>query len=143
MTDESREKTPVQDLLDDVESALQGWLRSSTGFALRGRVRWIPPTDVYETAAEYRVTLAAPGLDPADLSVRFESGVLVLRGVRRETCAEERRYHKMEIPVGAFERAVRFPRPIDSDAISVRYENGLVHVILPKVGAGRRDVPIE
>ena len=143
MSDESRRNTSVEDLLADVEAYIEDWFQAKLPFTFRGGLRWTPPTDVYETAEEYHVTMAVPGLRPDDVGVRFEDDTLRVRGVRHEACTDRRRYHKMEIPVGPFERKVRLPRPIRVDDIRVRYENGLLRIVLPKRGSGSFDVAID
>ena len=63
------------------------------------------------------------------------------RGVRREPCSDRRRYFKMEIPAGAFERRIRVPETIRVEDISVAYADGLLQIRLPKEGPA--EVPID
>ncbi len=139
----AREKSSVEEILADVEAHIDGWFQAKLPFSFRGGLRWTPATDVYETEREYRVTMAVPGLRIEDLSVQFEADTLRVRGVRRDPCGDQRHYHKMEIPVGPFERRVRVPRPIRAEEITVTYRDGLVEVSLPKAPSGCLDVPIE
>jgi len=143
MSEEKRSEASVEELLSDVEAYIEDWFQSKLPFTFRGGLRWAPPTDVYETDREYSVTMAVPGLRRDDVSVQFERGTLRVRGVRHEPCTDRRRYHKMEIPVGPFEREVRLPRPIDVDDIRVTYDDGLLRVTLPKRDATGYDVSIE
>lgn len=143
MTDEPRDSTSVEDFLADVESYIDDWFRAKLPLAFHGGVRWSPPTDVYETDQEFRITMAVPGIRIEDLSVRFEHGNLTVRGVRREPCGEPRRYHAVEIPVGAFGRRVRVLRPVVAEDIKVTYTDGLLRITLPKARADRLDVPID
>ena len=137
------EKNPVEELLSDVESLIDDWFQSKLPFTFQGGLRWTPATDVTESAEDYRVTLSVPGVELDDLQVRFEHDILRVCGVRRERDCEQRRYHKMEIPVGAFERSVRLPRPIRADDIEVGYQDGLLEIVLPKAESGPIEVPIE
>ncbi|MBA3585146.1 MAG: Hsp20/alpha crystallin family protein [Gemmatimonadetes bacterium] len=139
----AREKSPVEEILADVEAHIDEWFHAKLPFSFRGGLRWTPATDVYETEREYRVMMAVPGLRTEDLSVQFEADTLRIRGVRRDPCGDQRHYHKMEIPVGPFERRVRVPRPIRAEEVTVTYRDGLVEVSLPKAPSGRLDVPIE
>lgn len=143
MEERTRKKTPVEELLDDVESYIEDWFQAKLPFAFHGRVRWTPPTDVYETEAAYHITMSVPGLDTGDCKVEFEQGTLIVRGVRREPCEGTRRYLKMEIPVGPFERRIRMGRAVEIDEIRVDYEDGLLRIELPKAEPVRRDVPID
>ncbi|MFN2383365.1 MAG: Hsp20/alpha crystallin family protein [Gemmatimonadota bacterium] len=143
MTERSKRSTPVDDLLADVESYIDDLFQSRLPFALHAEPRWTPPTDVYETEQEFLVTMAIPGMRVEDITVQFERDILRVRGVRREPCGEGRRYHTLEIPLGAFERRVRVRRPIRADATRVAYGQGLLRVVLPKVAQERTEVPID
>lgn len=142
MTNESGDRTSVEDFLADVESYIDDWFRAKLPFAFHGGVRWAPPTDVFEDDTEVRVTMAVPGIRIEDISVLFERGMLAVRGIRREPCAAGRRYYTMEIPMGPFGRRVRILRPIVEDAIKVTYADGLLRISLPKARSERVDVPI-
>jgi HSP20 family protein len=141
MNDKTREKTPVEDLLADIDSYIHDWFQAKLPFTFQGGVRWTPPTDVYETEDAVHVTMAIPGIRPEDMSVHFEHDTLLVRGIRRERCGDSRRYHKMEIPVGAFSRRLRVARTVNADGIKVAYSEGMLQVTLPK-SHPRVDVPI-
>lgn len=143
MSDKIREKTPVEDLLADIDSYIHDWFQAKLPFTFQGGVRWTPPTDVYETEDAVHVTMAIPGIRAEDMSVHFEHDTLLVRGVRRERCVDSRHYHKMEIPVGAFSRRMRIARPVDADAIDISYDDGMLRVILPKARIARVEVPID
>src|SRR5688500_6023752 len=143
MTDKSDDRTSVEEFLADVESYIDEWFRAKLPFAFHGGMRWSPPTDVFEDENEIRVTMAIPGIRVEDISVGFERATLTVRGVRREPCSSRRRYHTMEIPVGPFGRRVRILRPIEEDAIKVRYTEGLLRISLPKAASEQLDVPID
>lgn len=142
MADKTRDKTPVEELLADIDSYIHDWFQAKLPFTFQGGVRWTPPTDVYETEDAVYVTMAIPGVRAEDLNVRFEHGILHVRGVRREPCGDARRYHKMEIPAGPFSRRLRVARPVDADELEVSYRDGMLRVALPKLHAARVDVPI-
>jgi len=141
MNDKTREKKPVEELLADIDSYIHDWFQAKLPFTFQGGVRWTPPTDVFETEEAVHVTMAIPGTRPEDMSVHFEHDTLLVRGVRRERCGDSRRYHKMEIPVGAFIRRLRVARPVNADGIEVAYTDGMLRVTLPKLHP-RVDVPI-
>jgi HSP20 family molecular chaperone IbpA len=142
MSDKTREKTPVEELLADIDSYIHDWFQAKLPFTFQGGVRWTPPTDVYETEDAVHVTMAVPGVRAEDMSVRFEHDILVVRGVRREQCGDSRHYHKMEIPAGAFSRRLRIARPVRADDIEVAYDEGMLRITLPKARGARLDVPI-
>jgi HSP20 family protein len=132
-----REKTPVEELLADIDSYIHDWFQAKLPFTFQGGGRWTPLTDVFETENAFHVTMAIPGIRPEDITVRFEHDVLVVRGVRRGGCDDSRHYHKMEIPAGPFSRRMRVGRPIKADAIEVSYRDGMLRITLPKAQGHR------
>jgi HSP20 family molecular chaperone IbpA len=143
MSEKTREKSSVEELLADIDTYIQDWFQAKLPFTFESGARWVPPTDVYETDVAFHVTMAVPGIDPKDLSVRFEREVLQVTGVRHEACGESRRYHKMEIPAGPFGRRLRVTSPVDAGAIEVEYDHGMLRITLPKVRGARVEVPID
>ncbi len=101
---------------------------------------WSPPTDVYETEAEYVVRAEIAGLEEADLEISFENGILIISGTRPDL-PERRAYHQMEIHFGKFSTAIGVPGPIDLDKSSAEYKDGFLIVRMPKVKP--TDVKIE
>ena len=99
---------------------------------------WTPAVDVYETDAALVVLLDLAGVDPERTEVHAEPYLLKVRGVRRERhfaggeSDESRTYHALEIPYGRFERTVRLPAGLDTDAAQASYRDGLLEITLPK-----------
>lgn len=141
--EKTREKNPVEELLADVEAYIGDWFQTKLPFSFRGGLAWTPATDVYETEGEYRVTMAVPGMRVEDFSVQFDRDILRVRGIRHEPCSDKRHYHKMEIPVGPFERSVRLSCPVRVEDIAVTYRDGLLGIALPKTRSERIDVSID
>jgi len=98
---------------------------------------WSPALDMYETQASFVVLLDLAGVDADNTEVQTQPHVLTVRGVRRErhgryAPTEQRNYHALEIPHGRFERSVRLPPGIDTDAARASYRDGLLEITLPK-----------
>lgn len=101
---------------------------------------WSPPTDVYETEAEYVVRAEVAGIEETDLEITLESGILTISGSRPDV-PERRAYHQMEIHFGKFSTAIGVPGPIDLDHSTAEYKDGFLIVRMPKAKA--TDVKIE
>src|SRR5512146_1229120 len=95
---------------------------------------WSPPTDVYETDTHYVVRVELAGIRETDLEISFESGILVITGVRSDI-PERRAYHQMEIHFGKFSTAIGVPGPIDLDKSEAECADGFVMVRMPKAKA--------
>jgi len=92
---------------------------------------WRPPTDLIEADDEYVVRMEIAGMNVNDFSINILNNVLTILGTRWESfpdCA----FHQMEIPSGDFSSSVEIPSPIDENAIEAVYENGFLHITLPK-----------
>ncbi|HET9581396.1 MAG TPA: Hsp20/alpha crystallin family protein [Gemmatimonadota bacterium] len=138
---EESSKSAVEELIADVEAYIDEWFHGNPAFGLLRGVRWRPLTDAYETENEYRIRMSIPGMKTEDIRVVLEQGYVRVSGVRRERCSDKRRYFKMEIPAGAFERRIRVPDSVRAEEISVEYADGLLQIRLPKTAP--LDVSIE
>lgn len=95
---------------------------------------WLPPLDVYETDREFIVKLEIPGVQKQDIKIGFSQNVLTISGTRcDEAMGVEIRYVQMEIAYGEFQRQVAFNTPIDPNAITAKYSEGFLKVVLPKL----------
>jgi HSP20 family protein len=97
---------------------------------------WTPTLDMYETDDALVVVLDLAGVDPERTEVHTEPFALTVRGVRRErrsgTDESPRTYLALEIPYGRFERTLRLPAGLDTDAAQASYRDGLLEITLPK-----------
>ncbi|MFM2375173.1 MAG: hypothetical protein RLZZ165_270 [Bacteroidota bacterium] len=92
-----------------------------------------PAVNVVEGAEDYRIEMAAPGLNKADFKMSLEKDVLTIK-VQKETTDEQSddKYLRREYNFQAFERSFQLPKTIDQEQIAAKYENGVLSVSLPK-----------
>jgi HSP20 family protein len=97
------------------------------------RSAWAPTMDVRETDEDFEVDLDLPGLEPEDVSVTFEDGVLTISG-KRELTHEQNAdtYHRIERSYGSFARSLRLPRTADGEKITATFDKGVLTVTIPK-----------
>jgi len=94
---------------------------------------WAPICDVYEHANGFAVTAAIPGLDPKEVNITVDDGVLTLSGERKaEADVEGRTYLVREMTAGTFSRSFRMPTNVDAEKVSAAYKNGVLKIELPK-----------
>jgi HSP20 family protein len=113
----------------------RSWLRPADGDkpVAEGGV-WAPAVDIYETGETFTVEAELPGIDPKDIDVAVDEGVLTLRGERKlEREVKEENYYRVERAYGMFQRAVRLPSDIDAEKVKAEYDNGVLRVTVPKV----------
>lgn len=92
---------------------------------------WLPAFDIEETDAAYLLRGDVPGVAQKDIEVRFEEGVLTVRGERNapETDLPFRRSERLH---GRFERRFRLPDDIDPQGVKASYADGVLEITLPK-----------
>jgi HSP20 family protein len=100
---------------------------------------WRPPTDVYETDEKYIGRVEIPGMRDGEFSVSVDNNILTIRGTRPDS-TERRAFHQMEIRFGEFSTEVELPINADANQILAEYEDGFLHVFLPK--ATPRTIPV-
>lgn len=95
--------------------------------------RWTPAVDVKEENSRFVVYADVPGVDPNNIEVTMENGVLNIRGEREfENRDEQQGYSRVERIYGTFYRRFALPDTADADNISARYNNGVLEVEIPK-----------
>jgi len=104
---------------------------------------WTPPTDLYETVAEFILTVELPGLSRDQIEIQAEETRIMVRGARAAGPGKEipcEQYHRVERGHGRFSRAFSLPEPIDVEAITADLKDGVLTVTIPKASgrAARR-----
>lgn len=92
---------------------------------------WSPPTDVYETEANYVIKVEIAGMRDEDFDVSFENNILMISGDRSDL-NERRAYHQMEIRFGRFDLAVEVPVTVNMEKATAEYKDGFLLIVLPK-----------
>jgi HSP20 family protein len=96
-------------------------------------VGWTPACDIYEDEESVTLRFDLAGVDSKDVDVRFENGVLTLKGERKLEREEKRdNYHRVELSYGTFTRSFSLPGTVDAEKIRAEAKNGILTVTLPK-----------
>lgn len=94
---------------------------------------WTPAVDIKESEDAFHIVADVPGVDPKDIEVQMENGILTIKG-ERETSKEEEKegYKRVERSYGSFYRRFNMPDTADSEKIAARSHNGVLEVTIPK-----------
>lgn len=96
-------------------------------------VGWTPDCDIYEDEDGLTLRFDLAGVEAKDVDVRFENGVLTLRGERKLEKEDRREnYHRVELNYGTFTRSFSLPGTVDADKIRAESKNGVLTISLPK-----------
>ncbi len=94
---------------------------------------WTPACDIFEDEEGVSLSFDLAGVEPKDVDIRFENGVLTLRGERKLEREDKReQYHRVEIAYGTFTRSFSLPGTIDAEKIKAESKHGVLTVHLPK-----------
>lgn len=94
---------------------------------------WIPAVDIKETEKEFLIHADIPGVDPDDIDVHMEDGMLTIKGERESETKEEREgYKRIERQRGTFYRRFSLPDTANADKISAKSKNGVLDISIPK-----------
>jgi HSP20 family protein len=95
-----------------------------------------PAVNVKEDESQYSLELAAPGLQKEDFKVELQEGVLAVSAERKTETTEgdsKSNYTRKEFSYHSFKRSFSLDtETIDAESIAARYENGVLHVSIPK-----------
>ena len=100
--------------------------------------------DVADRDEKYVVTADLPGYETDDIDVTVTEGRLRIEAERETGTAEEGEdYIFNERHRESVSRTVRLPEPVDEDAVTAKYTNGVLTVTLPKEEMGDEGHHIE
>jgi len=97
---------------------------------------WVPSVDIHEYANRFELYVDLPGIDPADVELTLDGGVLTLSGVRHEQSitksAEDLQVRRTERGYGHFHRRFVLPDTVDAEKVNATGKNGVLTVTIPK-----------
>lgn len=103
------------------------------GFMQEPVMNRVPSVNISETPDDFRLELAAPGLEKSDFKINLEQKILTISVEKQEQDeSRESNYTKREFSYTAFKRSFNLPDIADSENIRAEYNNGLLRVVIPK-----------
>lgn len=101
-----------------------------------GHMSFVPAMDVYQTKTAVVVETPLAGVDPKDVSVSVENGILTIEGEsKKEHEVEEKEYYRKEVRSGSFHRQVALPVSVKEDKVSAEFDDGILKITCPKASA--------
>lgn len=95
---------------------------------------WIPAVDIFEEKDRFLMRADVPGVNPEDISVSMENGVLNVAGERRfQAQSDDVSAQRLERVAGRFFRHFTLPESTDADGITAKCSNGILEVSIPKL----------
>lgn len=97
---------------------------------------WTPAVDVKEEEDRFVIKADIPGVDPKDIEVHMDKGMLAIEGKRESEVTDEKEgYKRVERVYGSFSRRFTLPETADADNIQAESKHGVLEIIIPKKAA--------
>lgn len=94
---------------------------------------WVPAVDIVEQNDRFVVRADVPGVEPADIEVSMDAGVLSLSGAREaEQRSEDAGVARIERVSGRFYRRFTLPDTADAENVTAKSSNGILEISIPK-----------
>jgi HSP20 family protein len=94
---------------------------------------WVPAVDIKEEADSFLIRADIPGVDPKDIEVHMEDGLLTIKGEKESEKKEEKEgYKRVERSYGSFYRRFGLPDSADPQKITASSNHGVLEVRIAK-----------
>ena len=92
-----------------------------------------PAVNIVEGKEDFRIEVAAPGLEKKDFKINLENNVLTISS-ESENKKEEKdgKYMRREFSYSSFKRSFSLPNTIESEKISATHKDGILFITIPK-----------
>jgi HSP20 family protein len=100
---------------------------------------WSPAVDVREYSDRFQLLLDVPGVEPKDVEITLDHGVLSVAGNRTEENAapsaksgEPAHQQRNERPLGRFHRRFILPDTADAENVQASGRHGVLEIVIAK-----------
>jgi HSP20 family protein len=94
---------------------------------------WVPAVDIKENEQSFIIRADIPGVDPQEIEITMEAGILTIKGERKaESQTERKNYKRIERAHGSFHRRFSLPDTADAEKITATGKQGVLEIVIPK-----------
>lgn len=95
--------------------------------------QWAPRVDIREEPSRFVIEADIPGVDPKNIEIHMDKGILSIRGERSSESKEEgANYTRIERSRGSFYRRFALPDTANPDGIEAKGAHGVLEIVIPK-----------
>jgi HSP20 family protein len=95
--------------------------------------QWAPRVDIKEESNRFVILADIPGVDPKDIDISMDKGILSIKGERKaQDKIETDRYTRLERSRGTFYRRFSLPDSADAEGIKATGRHGELEISIPK-----------
>jgi len=93
----------------------------------------MPSVNIIEDKDEFRIDVAAPGLNKKDFAIDLHNNVLTVSSETQNKNEEEKdHYMRREFRYSSFSRSFTLPDTIVGDKIKAKHQDGILSIHIPK-----------
>ena len=95
--------------------------------------QWMPRVDIKEEADRFLILADLPGVDPSQIEVQMDKGILSIKGERKtEAVTESEPYSRVERAHGVFYRRFALPDSANPEGVTATGKHGVLEIVIPK-----------
>ncbi|MEM6966773.1 MAG: Hsp20/alpha crystallin family protein [Bacteroidota bacterium] len=91
-----------------------------------------PAVNIIEGKENFKLEVAAPGINKSDFNIHIEKDVLTISAKKEHHVEEGTQYSRREFNYNEFERTFHLPETIDTTKIEANFNNGILTITLAK-----------
>lgn len=95
---------------------------------------WVPAVDIVEEKDRFVLRADVPGVQPEDIDVSMDAGVLTVSGERLAVATDEDTgVQRIERATGRFLRRFTLPETANAEGVVAKCASGILEVVIPKM----------
>lgn len=121
-------------LQDEINRLFSSWSDSESTSAMAD---WVPSVDINERDDSFLLHVDIPGVDPKDVEITLDNGVLTISGERNVVKEDNSESEGMvrrrtERAHGRFYRRFILPDTVDAEKVKASNRHGVLEISIPK-----------
>ncbi len=93
----------------------------------------LPAVNIVESKDDFKIEVAAPGLNKEDFKIDLENNVLTVSSEREEKKeADEEKVMRKEFSFYSFTRSFTLPITVNAEKIEATHKDGILYITIPK-----------
>ncbi len=95
----------------------------------------VPAVNIKDTADNFEVEMAAPGMKKDDFQVNLDNNILTISAEQKSESEDKDKhgnYTRREFSYSSFSRSFTLPDTVEADKIGAKYKDGVLRITLPK-----------
>jgi HSP20 family protein len=98
------------------------------------QIETIPPANIHESSAGWRIEISAPGHEKNDFKVNLEKNLLMIsmEKEKKQEPESDKGFSRKEFDYTSWNRRFILPEGTDMEKITAEYQQGILTLVIPK-----------